>query len=230
MDTLKLKIEKIQNSEMDEVANMLTDAFKTNPAYSMIFKKKNQLEDGLSWLFKTALFINNQKQAVTSVVKEKDTGKIIGTFTLIPPQGVKKSIAVYSKIGIPGFILKFGINAFVRLLGLDRCNKKTLTEAMRTSEFYYLSMVVTGKEYRGTGIGSCALKQAVQELVSSRPVCSLIGLTTQLPENVRFYSRLGFNKLDEGYVDFRRDSYYNYNMQLNLRNTPDELVEQVRTF
>jgi hypothetical protein len=44
----------------------------------------------------------------------------------------------------------------------------------------------------------------------------LIGLTTQLPENVTFYSRLGFNKLDEGYVDFKKDRYYNYNMKLKL--------------
>jgi predicted GNAT family N-acyltransferase len=218
--TAKLKIEKIQNSEMNEVAAILTDAFKINPAYSLIFKKKNQWEDGLSWLFKTALFINNRKQAVTNVVKEKDTGKIIGTFTLIPPQGVKKSIAIYSKIGIPKFILKFGLNALVRLLGLDCCNKKVLTEAMQTSEFYYLSMVVIRKEYRGTGIGSYALRQAVQELVASHPACCLIGLTTQLPENVLFYSRLGFDKLNEGYVVFRKDSYYNYNMKLNLRDAP----------
>jgi GNAT superfamily N-acetyltransferase len=211
-----LKIEKIQSSEINEVANILTDAFKTNPAYSIIFKKKNQLEDGLSWLFKTILFINNQKQALTSVVKEEDTGKIIGTFTLIPPQGVKKSIAIYSKIGIPKFILKFGITAFVRLLGLDSCNKKTLMKSMKTSEFYYLSMVVIRKEYRGKGVGSYVLRHAFQELIYSNPACNLIGLTTQLSENVTFYSRLGFNKLDEGYVDFRKDRYYNYNMKLNL--------------
>jgi predicted N-acetyltransferase YhbS len=211
-----LVIEKIQNSEINEVADILTEAFKTNPAYSIIFRKKNQLENGLSWLFKTNLFILNRQQALTRVVKERNTGKIIGTFTLVPPQGIKRSIFIYSKIGIPGFILKFGINTLLRMLDLDRYNRKLLTESMKTSEYYYLHMVVVRKEYRGMGIGSYAVGRAVQELVSSAPACHLLGLTTQLPENVIFYSRLGFNKLDEGYVDFKKDRYYNCNMKLNL--------------
>jgi ribosomal protein S18 acetylase RimI-like enzyme len=165
---------------------------------------------------KTNLILNNHKQALTRVIKEKDTGIIIGTFTLIPPQGVKNGIAVYSKIGIPGFIIKFGLKSFIRMLGLDHCNKLSLTKSMNTSVYYYLSMVVIRERYRGAGIGSYAIKYAVQELVSSNPACNLIGLTTQLPENVAFYSRLGFDKIDEGYIDFKRDRYYNYNMKLNI--------------
>jgi hypothetical protein len=211
-----LFIEKIRSAEINEVANILTDAFKTNPAYSIIFQKKNQQEEGLLWLFKTNLLIINQNQLLTNVVKEKDTGKIIGTYTLIPPQGTKRTLSVYSKIGLPGFILKFGINPLVRMLGLDSYNKKLLTESVKTSEYYYLSMVTVRKEYRGTGIGTYAINCAVQELISSNPVCNLDGLTTQLPENVIFYSRLGFDRLDEGCVDFKGDKYFNCNMKLIL--------------
>ncbi|MCL1932509.1 MAG: GNAT family N-acetyltransferase, partial [Candidatus Azobacteroides sp.] len=103
--------------------------------------------------------------------------------------------------------------------GLDDCNKSSLTKSMETSEYYYLSMVVIREEYRGVGIGSYAIKYIIQELISSNPACNLIGLTTQLPENVTFYSRLGFEKLDEGYIDFKGDRYYNYNMKLNIRKT-----------
>ncbi len=208
-------IKKMQHSEIDKVADILTDAFKTNPAYSIIFKKKEQLEDGLLWLFKANLLIHNQQQSLTSVVKEKDTGKIIGTFTLIPPQGVKNSLSVYSKIGILNFISTVGINPLIRMLRLDNCNRSLLTESMKVSEYYYLSMVVIQEEYRGLGIGSYAVKHAIQELISSGSTCNIMGLTTQLPENVIFYSRLGFDKLDEGYVEFKGDKYYNYNMKLN---------------
>jgi predicted N-acetyltransferase YhbS len=209
-------IEKIRNSEINEVAAILTDAFKTNPAYSIIFQKKNQREDGLLWLFKTSLFIANQNQPLTRVVKEKNTGKITGTYTLIPPHEAKKTLSVYSKIGLPGFILKFGLNPLVRMLDLDSYNKKLLTESMKTSEYYYLSMVAVRKEYRGMGVGTYAVKYAVRELVSSVPVCNLIGLTTQLPGNVLFYSRLGFDRLDEVCVNFKGDVYYNCNMKLVL--------------
>jgi predicted GNAT family N-acyltransferase len=209
-------IEKIQHSEFDEVADILTDAFITNPVYSIIFKKKYQQKESLRWLFKTNLFILNRKQSLTNVVKEKDTGQIIGTFTLIPPQGVKTTAFTYLQTGIPGFILKFGINALFRMFSLDGINKKTLKKSMKTSEYYYLSMVVIKEEYRGKGIGFCAVRYAIQELVSSKPACNLLGLTTQLPENAIFYSLLGFIVLDEGYINFKGNKYYNYNMKLNL--------------
>jgi hypothetical protein len=44
--------------------------------------------------------------------------------------------------------------------------------------------------------------------------CRLVGLTTQLPENVTFYSRLSFEKMDEGNVTFQENVYYNWNMKL----------------
>jgi Acetyltransferase (GNAT) family. len=209
-------IEKIHNSEIEEVAGILTDAFYANPAYSIVFKKKSQQKEGLYWLFKTSLILNNYRETLTHIIKEKDTGKIIGTFTLIPPRGVKKEIVVYSKIGIVGFIAKFGINTFFRMLRLDDCNKLTLKKSIKNSAYYYLSMVVIREEYRGKGIGSYAIKYAIQELIASNPSCDIIGLTTQLPENVVFYSRLGFIILDEGFIDFKEDRYYNYNMKLTL--------------
>jgi len=212
----ELIIEKIHYSEIYEVADFLTDTFNTNPAYSIIFKDKQKQKEGLLWLFKTSLILNNNKQTLTSVIKEKDTGKIIGTFTLIPPQGVKNGISIYLKIGILGFISKFGLRTLIRMLDLDSRNKLSLAKSMQISEYYYLSMVVIREEYRGTGIGSYAIKFAIRELISSNHSCNIIGLTTQLPENVTFYSRLGFDKLDEGYINFKGDRYYNYNMKLNI--------------
>jgi len=212
----KFVIEKIHHTEINEVAGLLTDAFFTNPAYSIVFKKKNQQKEGLLWLFNASLILDNLRQTFTRVIKEKDTGKIIGTFTLIPPQGVKKNIAVYAKIGIVGFIVQFGISAFLRMLRLDDCNKLTLRKSIKDAAYYYLSMVAIRPEYRGKGIGSYAIKHAIRELVTSNPACNTIGLTTQLPENVTFYSRIGFELLDEGYIDFEGEKYYNYNMRHSL--------------
>jgi hypothetical protein len=153
---------------------------------------------------------------LTNVIKEKATGEIIGTFTIVPPQGVKRNLFVYSKIGIPRFILKFGIKSLIRMLNLDAYNKKLLNESMKISEYYYLHMVVVKEVHRGLGIGSFAVRYAVRELMVSGTTCNLLGLTTQLPENTVFYSRLGFDKLDEGYVDFKGNRYYNCNMRLKF--------------
>ncbi len=212
------EIEQIQHSEIGEVAEVLTDAFYTNPAYSAIFKDKNQLREGLLWLFRTSLLMNNRKQPLTMVVKEKSSGKIVGTYSLIPPEGVKESVSIYFQIGIPRFISKFGLNTLMRMLSLDTKNKELLAESLGNREHYYLSMVVVREEYRGCGIGSLMVRHAIGRLAASGSACRLLGLTTQLPENVLFYSRLGFERLGEGYVTFRENRYYNCNMKLDLVN------------
>lgn len=213
MDVL---IEPIKSSEIESVSAILTNAFYTNPAYAAVFKDKSQLKEGLQWLFRASLLINNQKQPLSMVVKEKSSGEMIGTYTLIPPQGVKGSISIYRKIGLGNFISKFGFRTLIRMLKLDSINKNLLDKSLENSKHYYLSMVVIKEEYQGKGIGSLVLKQAINNLLDSDPACRIIGLTTQLPENVVFYSRLGFSKLDEGYVTFRESKYYNYNMKYDL--------------
>lgn len=215
-DINNFTIEQMQASDINEVTAILTNAFYTNPAYSAIFKSKTHLKEGLFWLFKTSLIINNQKKALTRVVKEKSSKEIVGTFTLIPPQGVKKDISIYSKIRLGSFISRFGLSTFFRMLSLDAKNKKLLAESLNHAEHYYLSMVVVKEEYRGCGIGSFMMKDAIENLIASEPTYNLIGLTTQLPENVIFYSRLGFSKLNDGYVTFRESKYYNCNMKYGI--------------
>jgi len=209
-------IEPIKHTQVGEVALLLTNAFETNPAYSIVFTNKSRQREGLLWLFKASLLINNQNQTLTKIIKEKESGEIIGTFTLIPPQGVKGSISIYTKIELWQFMLRFGLNTLTRMLSLDSLNKSLLADSLKHAPHYYLSMVVIKEEYRGKGVGSFALQQAINELIETHPVCRIIGLTTQLPENVTFYSRLGFNQLDEGYITFKESKYYNYNMTLDL--------------
>jgi Predicted acetyltransferase len=216
MHQFDIKIEELKKDEHEKVATILTDAFETNPAYSLIFTGKDKLRDGLLWLFKTNLFLLNRKTIVTKVVKEKKSGEIIGVFSLLPPGGVKTKTMAYLQIGIPRFIKKFGFHTFRKMLGMDSFNKKLLVDAIGTKEYYYLSMVVVKEEYRGAGIGSFMIKNCIDELKAAMKRCQVLGLTTQLPENVTFYTRLGFQLLNEGEVQFKQNRYYNYNMKFDL--------------
>lgn len=219
-------IEKMQMSEVEKVATILTDAFKTNPAYSLIFNKADNPEKGLQWLFEANLFLLNKEQRLTDVIKEKHTGKIIGTYTLVSPEGTTKSISAYMQIGIPRFISEFGFRTLFRMIRMDNLNKKILNESMKTNRYYYLSMVVVEKEYRGLGVGSYAIENCLRNLSASKRNCNLIGLTTQLAENVVFYSKSGFEKIDEGEVVFQNNRYYNYNMKFNVENRETSSYEQ----
>ena len=216
MTALDIQIEKLQKNEQEKAATILTDAFESNPAYALIFTKKDKLKEGLFWLFKTNLFLLNRRMSVTRVVKEMESGKIVGVFSLLPPAGVKSKFSDYLQIGIPQFILKFGFRTLIKMLEMDSFNKKLLTNAIGTKEYYYLSMVAVREEYRGHGIGSFMIANCLEELRSAEKKGHIVGLTTQLPENVTFYTRLGFQKLDEGEVQFKQDCYYNYNMRLDL--------------
>jgi len=123
-------IEPLRHSEIEEVSDILMNAFYTNTAYAAIFKNKKRLKEGLLWLFRASLLINNQKQPLTKVIKEKESERIIGTFTFIPPEGVKKDISIYTKIGIGNFILKFGFGTLIRMLSLDSINKNLLSTSL----------------------------------------------------------------------------------------------------
>ncbi|MDR2385924.1 MAG: GNAT family N-acetyltransferase [Tannerella sp.] len=215
MDCESFYIEKMQLPEIKETANILTDAFKTNPAYSLIFNKTD-LQEGLIRLFETSLFLLNRRQISTRLVKEKDSGATVGTFTLVPPEDARRSFNDYLQADLPGFIYKFGISTLYRMISLDNCNKKTLLESMKSKEYYCLSMVVVKEQYRGMGIGSFAIKSCLDELLEAKKDCHLLGLTTQLPENVSFYSRLGFEIIGEGEIYIKKSHYYNWNMKYVL--------------
>jgi N-acetylglutamate synthase-like GNAT family acetyltransferase len=89
---------------------------------------------------------------------------------------------------------------------------------MKSKEYYYLSMVVVKEKYRRNGVGSFAVQSCLNGLLATERNCHLLGLTTQLPENAVFYSRLGFEKIDEGEVFFNKKiHYYNCNMKYVLR-------------
>jgi GNAT superfamily N-acetyltransferase len=216
MTNIDIQIETLQKRDVEEVAVMLTDTFVSNPAYALIFTRKDKLWDGLLWLFKTNLFLLNQKAPVTNVVKDNKSGRIIGVYSLLPPGGIKPEFKTYLQIGLPQFTIKFGLRTLQKMLGMDSYNKQLLTKAANTNEYYYLSMVAVKKEYRGTGIGSFMIKDCIKQLRSEEKKCRVIGLTTQLPENVTFYTQLGFQKLDEGKVQYKQDHYYNYTMKLDL--------------
>jgi len=211
-------IETLQTIDIPIVAQILVDSFETNPCYSLIFRSKEKRRDGLFWLFKTNLYLLNNRQSSTYIVRLKSTGDIIGTYSFVPPNGVKTRFADYSAIGITKFIRQFGFNSLYRILRLDNLNKRTLNKAMQCSTYWYVSMVVIKKEFRGTGIGSYAIRHCLQNFKDSCPDVTIIGLTTQLPENVIFYSKSGFEQINEGKIPFFKDSYYNYSLKYQIKD------------
>jgi ribosomal protein S18 acetylase RimI-like enzyme len=215
-DIENIIITEMPTSEIDNVAILLTNAFENNPAYSLIFNKTDKLHEGLLWLFKTNLFLINRRQTVTKIIREKESNKITGTFSLIPPKRIKNRLSDYFHVGLFRFIQQFGFSTLLKMLRMNSFNKNTLKKSIKAEKYYYLSMVAISEEYRGKGTGSFAVKKCLDELSEMENECRLVGLTTQLSENVAFYSRSGFEKIDEGYVSFKKHRYFNWNMKYSF--------------
>lgn len=60
------------------------------------------------------------------------------------------------------------------------------------------------------------IDNCINELKVENRKFHVVGLRTQLLENVTFHTRLGFQKLDEEEVKYQQNSCYNYNMKLDL--------------
>ncbi len=211
-----LEIEKLSLKDYEIVASLLTDVFETNPAYALLFDRKKQLREGLFWVFKTNLFLLNREKTVTRIVRNTATGEILATYSMLPPSGIHTHLTDYLKIGLPRFLARFGIPVLRKIIAMDAYNKEQLETALETNDYYYLSMVAVQNTYQGKGIGSLMMKNCLDHLAATERNCNLVGLTTQLPENVTFYTRFGFEKVNEGTLYFQQNSYYNYNLRLQL--------------
>lgn len=213
-DTMKTnyRIAPFTYEYLDDCTQLLTDAFADNSAYQLIFREGADPRPGLYKIFKSSLRLLNDKQALSRIILDRENGDLLGTYTLIPPQHKGAKIGTYLSLPFPQFVWEYGIFAVWRMFETDRLNIKALQKAMPQDEFAYLSMVAIVEEKRGTGIGSYAMQACIEEHERGKDAALPIALTTQLPENVRFYEKHGFQLLDEGLLRLGRRSYYNYCM------------------
>ena len=87
--------------------------------------------------------------------------------------------------------IRLGWSGMRRLFEVTGAVDLHLEQTFGDRPYWYLNNMVVREHLRGTGIGTRLLREQLQIVAEQEPTYA-IGLSTQRPENVTFYQRLGF--------------------------------------
>lgn len=200
-------VRPIGSDEFGYVGAMLARIFADNAVYSQIFAPEKAIA-GLSWLFSRTLRLNRKYGRVYVLARAGDPGRPIGTFSLMPPDAKSPTMLDYVRLGILAMPFRFGMGALKRMMYLMKENGATIAEQLPDKDWWYLGMVVVGKEFRRRGIAAGVLNDVLRTISSPKK----IALTTQLEANVCFYEKLGFRVLAHNKMGYKTKDILNWVM------------------
>jgi GNAT superfamily N-acetyltransferase len=175
-------------------ASLLAEAFFTNPPHVYICPNDATRYANLEWLLGANLRLQPDLGTSFCVVED---GKVnaMGFWT----RSSAPKIGMWAKIrvGILAAPIRLGWRGFRRLFEVTDAVELHLAEAFGDRPFVYLNNMVVRQHLRGTGVGTRLLREQLGVVSAANPD-AIIALSTQRPENVTFYDRLGFRVvLDE---------------------------------
>jgi len=95
------------------------------------------------------------------------------------------------RAGLLAAPLRFGLHGLRRVFQVDDAVTSHRDEVLAGRVHWYLNNMVVRESLRGTGVGTRLLADQLRSVRSQDPD-AVVALSTQRPENVRFYARLGF--------------------------------------
>mmetsp|Transcript_22625 Transcript_22625/g.53396 ORF Transcript_22625/g.53396 Transcript_22625/m.53396 type:complete len:256 (-) Transcript_22625:3741-4508(-) len=205
-------LEYLRYDQLEEAAQLMADAFLNWPTYCFIYQDLNDADrlKALKWLFTKNLMLQLQNETCASgmarcgfIRKPGHPPKMICFFMLATPD-IDNYISGWTilKTGILWFPLKFGFGAFGRLLQADREVKELKRRFLESrgenlqdrDRYCTLERMTVHPSMQGRGVGSHFLRIALEEIRRNYGCL----LQTRKEINVRFYSRLGFQVVNEG--------------------------------
>lgn len=206
------ELEYLRYDQVEEAAELIADAFLDWPTYCHIYQ---ELEDedrreALVWLFTKNLMLQLHNETSTSgmarcafVRKPGHPPKMICFFLLATPD-MDNYISGWTilKTGILWFPLKFGFRSFSRLLQADKKVKELKRRFLQSqgenlqnrNRYCTLERMTVHPSMQGRGVGSHFLRMALEEIRRNYGCL----LQTRKEINVGFYSRLGFQVVNNG--------------------------------
>ena len=106
---------------------------------------------------------------------------------------------------------RLGCGGVCRLFEVTREISRHLEQALGDRPCWYLNNMVVREHLRGKGIGSQLLREQLPAVARMEPLYS-VALSTQRPENVTFYERLGFRPVLDGIIGSGPAAFRNWIM------------------
>jgi len=215
----------LDESHIEKCAHVMAQAFCDSPSYKYIFQNFAQEKDrihALQWIFTRNMYLLFRKypSALRGMVKATQNSngeatttekeQVVACFSFAPNPHQKKSFVELLSIGLWQVPFRFGLGSYRRLLQVveDMENKYAKSFDMAEENYIMLERMVVLPEYQGQGLGTKALKAALEESTNVE-----VRLSTQEERNVTFYKRLGFEvageqKFYDNDEEFKFHSWY----------------------
>mmetsp|Transcript_6168 Transcript_6168/g.15825 ORF Transcript_6168/g.15825 Transcript_6168/m.15825 type:complete len:252 (-) Transcript_6168:1304-2059(-) len=205
----------LTEAQIRVAARMSAEAFVASPTYAYVlaaFSSYGMKDpeaakvDALHWLFRCN-FAMRLPLGACRVATASD-GSVECLYLLEPPEAmVPLSILTMLWAGLWQVPFRFGLRAMARLLSVIEWYEQKMAEvAARVAvehgglRCWKLERMSVSPDCQGHGIGTACLQQGLDEVDAKGDG---VLLTTQLERNVRFYTRLGFEVIEE--ADFHAD-------------------------
>ena len=192
----------------DPAAELLAHAFFTNPAHAYICPDPARRTAQLRWLLGGNLRLQPDLTASFCVARDSIVDAM-GFWT--PPGAAEIGFMAKVKAGILAAPVRLGAGGTRRLLEVTSEIDRQRDRLLADGPFWYLNNMAVREELRGTGIGTNLLREQLAGLTETAPAAPA-ALTTQRPENVTFYRRLGFEIASEDIVGRGPGSFTNWTM------------------
>lgn len=190
------------------LADMLTEAFLSNPGHTFIYPDEGDRYRKLRWLMDTNL--RAQLTVGTSFGARSHDGKPAAVAFWHPPGSPKASTVQLFRFGFFAMPFRHGSHAFWRMLKVVSEIERKRAAALAGRESWYLNNMVVSVEFRGKGLGSSVLRKQLAKVVD--PSRFPASLSTQRLENVSFYKRLGFRVADDAPIGEPGNGFSNWIM------------------
>ena len=172
--------------------------------FSLSLSPSLSIQLALAWLFerniRLRLPLGSAKCAFGSDDKP-DAPEMVCFFMLESPDTPEISSITMLQNGILQFPFRFGFRAFSRLLSVKSYYERRERELLgfQRSCMCTLERMVVRPGVQGRGVGSSCLSVAIEGVADTGLG---VFLSTQLPKNVAFYRRLGFEVIAEESSEF----------------------------
>jgi GNAT superfamily N-acetyltransferase len=213
-----IKVTQLKRSDVPEAAAVMARAFCNSPSYSFILTKfdPSLRVAVLEWLFhKNLQLLFDRCPSICKCARLTDgSDKIVATLMWTSKE--HEDIDHWTLIRYGGALelpFRLGWTGLKNLLTVIEDSKRSWSEVMKSLPGQYdswtnLERMTVLPEYQGKGVGSAALRQALEETTG------LVRLSTQEERNVRFYERLGFKVVGERDFGEEGNTYHSWFMIL----------------
>jgi len=195
---------------LPSAAELLAEAFFTNPAHTYICPDPTRRRAQLEWLLGGNLRLQPDLRA-SFCLHDGPAVNAMGFWTRsdLPTAGLLAQL----RAGLLAAPLRLGPGGVRRMFEVTGAIARHLRASLADTPYWYLNNMVVRKELRGSGVGSRLLAEQLPVVAEAEPDFA-VALSTQRPENVTFYRRLGFGVVWHEPIGRGPDAFLSWIMRL----------------